>query len=373
MERNLALEKINALFELHSSRTEMEYKKLLEENREQLTQKLLEAVMSLKKYYPIRVLQFQIMRTDLYQKKYRIQVCGYNKNWYMDEERTVSYVDITYLFEPFKELAKLLEEDLLKYMGAVSQYDIDNIVNEFFITCFNRSSTKMREGFFLFDEWLAQNNKKYRIPYRVMWGEYRGRTDILYLQDKLGKETADFEKECEKDQREGHLFFSYVDSNLADMKITNEKFAYLNLKKSNLKEVNFEKCVFGESMFRESVMEWCSYSESVFYGCNFSKINGYQLDFQNSSITNTGFENMKLRKGKFQGAKLFAVDFKNCVLEECDFRGATLSMVDLRAERLSGIDLTGAKLEEVYIHERDMEELHLSKEQSEHVYVLTED
>ena len=370
MERELALEKLREKFELKKEFVERRYIEILRAEQQQLVEELLEAVLKLKKYYPIRVLQFQIMRTDLYQQKYQIEVCGYNKKWYLDEERTTAYVDVTYLFEPFQKLKMELEEESSVYMGAVSSYDINNLVNEFFITCFNRSATQMRESFFLFDEWLLQNQRTYRKPYRVLWGEYRGRTDILYLQDEYGKEAKDLLKVCEHDKKEGHQFICFVQSNLKDMKLEKEKFAYLNMKKSNMQEVEFDNCQFGESMFQESVMDWCSYANSTFYGCNFSNINGYQIAFPNAVITNSSFEGMKLRRGNFQGAKLVAVDFSKSNLNECNFRNTTLSMVDLRADNLEGIDLTDAKLEEVYIHEKDMELLHLTEEQKEHVYIL---
>ncbi len=372
MDRRLALERIEEIFTLHKDRVERKYRQILEQHQEQLVKDLLAAVLTLKKYYPIRILQFQIMRTDLYQKKYRIEVCGYNKKWYLDEERTTAYVDIEFLFEPFKELAAVLEEDLLKYMGAVSQYDIDNIVNEFFISCYNRSATGIRKDFLLFDEWLIQHKKSYRKPYRVMWGDYRGRADVLFCQDKPGKTSDELCTACEEDKKDGHLFFSFVDSDLKDITLTEERFAYLNMKRSKLKKVNFEKCEFGECLFMESIMDWCSYADNCFYGCNFNNVKGYQLEFAGASIRNSVFTGMELRKGNFQRAELVAVDFKDCSLEECSFRDATLSMVDLRAEKLEGIDLTGARLEQVYIYEKDMEVLGLTDEQKKHVYVLTE-
>lgn len=372
MERNLALEKLGELFALHKDKTEHRYRQIFEQHQEQLVQDLLAAVLELKKYYPIRVLQFQIMRTDLYQKKYRIEVCGYNKKWYLDEERTTAYVDIEFLFEPFKELEKVLSQDYLKYMGAVSQYDIDNIVNEFFLSCYNRSASSIRKDFLLFDEWLLQNKKSYRKPYRVMWGDYKGRADILFYQDKIGKSNEELLKACEEDKKEGHQLFSFVGSDLKKIRLEKEKFAYLNMKKSTLEEVIFEKCDFGESLFMESIMDWCTYADNRMYGCNFSNVKGYQLDFHGASITNTVFTGMELRKGNFCGAELVGIDFQDCKLEECNFQNATLTMVDLRAKTLEGIDLTGAKLEQVYIYEKDIETLQLTEEQKSHVYVLEE-
>lgn len=372
MDRALALEKLKGTFELKKDNTQRQYELILQKHKVQLTQKLLEAVLQLRKHYPIRVLQFQLMRTDLYQDKYRIEVCGYNKNWYLDEERTTAYVDIAYLFMPFQKLKQELEQGISVYMGAVSLYDINNMVNEFFISCFNHSAMQMREGFYLFDEWLLSNSRTYRKPYRVMWGEYRGRVDVLYLQDEYGKEAQDLIKVCEHDKKAGHQFLSSVHSNLKDMRLKGEKFAYLNVKKSSMQYVEFEHCQFGESMFQESVMDWCSYNGSTFYGCNFSRIKGYQLGFANTVITNSSFEGINLRRGNFQGARLVAVDFGKSNLSECNFRNTTLSMVDLRAESLEGIDLTDARMEEVYINEKDMELLHLTEQQKENVYVLKE-
>ena len=371
VERNTALEEIDKLFAMHKDDIERKYIRIFDENQEKLVNELLSAILSLKKYYPVRFLQFQIMRTDLYQNKYQIQVCGYNKKWFLDDERTVAYVDIEFLFEPFKELSEILSSDILKYMGAVSKYDIDNIVNEFFILSYNKSSSLIRKDFVAFDEWLAANNKSYRKPYRVLWGDYRGNCETLFYQDVLGKDSKIFVKECKDDKKEGHLFFSFTKCNLEKEKFSQEKFAYLNMKGSRMKEIIFDKCDFGESNFRETVMEWCSYAGNRIYGCNFSKVKGYQLDFEDAFISNSTFEEIELRKGNFSGARLIGVDFKDCNLEECCFKNATLSMVDLRAKNLEGIDLTGAKLEQVYIEEKDIKVLNLTQEQEQQVFVLS--
>lgn len=373
MKRTLALERISDFFSRYKDRVEETYIQLLGMHQKELIEDLLNTVLQLKKYYPIRILQFQIMRSDLYQKKYRIEVCGYNKRWYLDEERTKAYCDISYLFQPFKELAEELEAEIFQYMGAISQYDIDNMVNEFFVDCFYRSASKIREGFFLFDEWLQQHNRSYRKPYCVMWGDYRGKTDILFFQDKPGKDTELFLKACESDKKEGHYFFSFVASMLEEITVSGENFAYLNFKRSKLQEVTFEKCSFLASLFKENTMDWCTFADSRLYGCNFSEIKGYQLKFENTTIMNTTFENAQLRKGNFSNAKLIGVDFQNSDLSECSFKGATLSMVDLRVASLKDIDLTGAKLREVYINEEDIPLLQLTKEQRENVYVLRED
>ena len=374
MDRKIALEKLKEGFEEEKPLLQQKFSECLREREQEFITALYEGIKQLNWEYPIRVLQFQLMRSDIYQGHSYITVCGYNADWYLDEERTQYQIPADYLYQPFQELEERMKKEISVYLGAVTEYDIKNLVCEYFLECFIDMADKMLDNFYLFDEWAEENQISFTVPYRIVWGEYRGRAQRIFYLDKAGKTTEVIKKELEDNkEKEAYLFSSWVESNLADITLKQQTFAHLNMKKSRLSQVKFMEVMFARAIFKNSFMEWCSFKKSILNGCNFNEVQAYQLDFCEAQISNCSFEKVKLRKGKFDGAVLTDVVFTEGSLSECSFRNARLCRVDLRTENLSNIDFTGAELEQVYIHAKNFDEIALTPEQEQHVYILKEE
>lgn len=369
MDRSTALNKLRERYDEDKERNEQSFHQYITEHYDELIEKLYEGIRHLDTDYPIHIVQFQLMRSDIYHGNSRIRICGYDENWYMDEKRTEYDIDAEGLFQAFQDTIDRLNQEISVYMGSVTIYDIRNLVCEHFIDCFCKEAMLIRQGFLAFDEWADRNHVTLQAPYRIVWGVYRKTAETLFNMDRPGKGTTQLEQECKKN----NLFLSFAESRLENLDISKENFAYFNVKNSYMSHMGFEECVFGEAMFKKTQIEWSSFVKSTFYGCNFNEAYGYQLDFSGASITNSCFDMGKIRKGRFDGAVLTDVTFTESILEECSFKNCRLCRVDLRAESLSGIDFEGAILEEVYIHMKDVDELELTKEQREHVYVLKEE
>lgn len=374
MDRRIALEKIKEQFEEEKPRLKQKFLKNVSEREQELVAALFEGIKKLNTDYPIRVLQFQMMRGDIYQAHSPITVCGYNADWYLDEERTEYQIAADYLYEPFEELEEKMKKEISVYMGSVTIYDIKNLVCEYFLECFTDMADKIQEKFYLFDEWAKEEGIAFEIPYRILWGEYRGRTKTIFYQGKIGKGKEEIQRELkESKEKEAHLFSSWVKSQVTDLILEQENFAHLNMKSSSLSQVVFRKCMFARAMFQKSVMEWCSFEKSILNGCNFSNLQAYQLDFSHAQISNCSFEENKLRKGKFDEAELTDVAFTEGSLSECSFRNAKLCRVDFRTKNLENIDFTGAEFQDVYVHVQNVDEIKLTPEQMKQVYVLEEE
>uniref|UniRef100_A0A0N5AAF8 Pentapeptide repeat-containing protein n=1 Tax=Syphacia muris TaxID=451379 RepID=A0A0N5AAF8_9BILA len=364
MDRETALKELAQHFEERKQMLTEFFGKRMEEHLEELIREIYEKIA-----HPARIIQIQVMRTDVYQGRSQIMVCGYDESWYMDEDHWQYPVEARYLYEPFAAEEMRLEKEISVYMGAVTHYDIKNLVCEHFIKCFADQAVRVRNHFALFDEWADGQGLEIPVPYRILWGTYRGHAETLFYMDKIHKTAEDLKAQLKKD----NLFRSFVESSVADMEIQQKNFAFLNMKKSALLRVCFAQCVFGQSMFKEALIEWCGFQKCMFYGCNFNDVKGYQMDFRGAQITNTAYEQITLRKGSFEGAVLTDVSFYGAALEECSFQNATLTRVDLRAEAMENIDFTGATLQDVYVHYKDADKLALTEEQSGQVYVLEEE
>lgn len=374
MDRKIVLEQIKKRFEEEKPLLKQRFFKNVSEREQELVTELYKGIKSLNNDYPVRVLQFQMMRGDIYQAHSPITVCGYDADWYLDEERTEYQIAADYLYEPFGELEEKMKKEISVYMGGVTIYDIKNLICEYFLECFTDMADRILEKFYLFDEWAKEEGLSFEIPYRILWGEYRGRTKTIFYQGKIGKSKEEIQKELEEaKEKEAHLFCSWVESQVADLTLKQENFAHLNMKNSRLSQVVFCECMFARAMFQKSVVEWCSFEKSIFNGCNFSQLQAYQLDFSGAQIENCSFEESKLRKGKFEEAVLTDVAFTEGSLSDCSFRNAKLCRVDLRTECLENVDFTGAQLKDVYVHVKNVDEMKLTPEQMEQVYVLEEE
>ncbi len=374
MDRKIALEKIKERFEEEKPLLQQKFLECLNEREQELLTELYEGIKQLNPEYPIRVLQFQLMRTDIYQGHSYITLCGYNADWYLDEERTEYQIDADYLYQPFQELEDSMKKEISVYMGGVTVYDIKNLICEYFLECFINMADRMLNNFYLFDEWTQENQISFALPYRIVWGEYRGRAKTIFYLDKAGKTKEEIQKELEDNkEKEAYLFCSWTESDLADITLKQNNFGHLNMKNSRLSRVTFDKCMFLGAGFKNSFMEWCSFEQSILNGCNFNELQAYQLDFSSAQISNCSFEQSKLRKGKFDKAVLTDVIFTEGNLSECSFRNARLCRVDLRTENLSNIDFIGAELEQVYIHVKNYDEITLTPEQESQVYILEEE
>lgn len=375
MDREKALEALEQTFQQEKIVADQEFSAVLENQGEHLKTLLYEGIKGLDRNYPVQVLQFQIMRANLYQNRCQITVCGYDKSWYQDENATRREVDADFLFEPFLRLKERLAETLSVYMGAVTLYDIRNLICEAFLQKFVTMSGKVREFFYLFDEWAKAEGLEFAMPYRIVWGPYREQTETIFAMDRTGKNGADLQKECEEEEqrkRPAHFYRSFVQSTIKEFHRESDQFAFLNMKQSELELTSFINCTFVSSMFQNSKMSWCSFEGGGLFGSNLNGVCGYQMNFRNAKIENSGMEGIRLRKADFAGAKLNGVTFTGGMLEECSFKDAMLSNVDLRAKTLTGIDFTGAVLDKVYIDPKDMESLVFTSEQMEHVLVVTE-
>ncbi len=369
MDRKTALEKLGQSFEAEKAALTQCFIEQMERHLDALVGEIYSAIQTMGETDSVQMIQIQVMRTDVYQGKSRIIICGYNENWYLDENHWQSEVEAAYLYEPFAEMERRLAKGLSAYMGAVTDYDVRNLVCEHFIKCFSEQAARVRNHFALFDEWAETQGLVLSVPYRVLWGAYREHVETLFYMDKKQKGTKEFRTEL----KDNNLFRSFVESSVSDTEICGKNFAFLNMKSSALERALFTKCVFGQSLFIRASVQWCQFRQCMFYGCNWIQTDGYQMDFNDAQIVNTAFEEMKLRKGKFDGAILTDVSFYDAALEECSFRNATLTRVDLRVSSMENLDFTGAVLQDVYVHYKDADKLTLTEEQSEHVYVLEEE
>ena len=376
MERKKALGIVQEKTEAEKQNLKQAFEEAFTASKEKLISALFTGIDQLDKSYPIRVIQLNLLRSALYEGKPCIAVTAYDHKWYMDEKRTVSYVDIAYLYEPFAQSIHKLEDEISVYMGAITTYDLKNDLNEYFIECVMEKEHDLASAFDRFDEWAAEHGLLLTVPYRIVMGQTYENVKMLFAMDKTGKTKEDFLSEIKEDttkKRPAHMFHSFVESNLSGFELSDENWGHLNIKHSKLSKGKFQKCEFLALFAEKCESEWIDFKNCRLYGCNFMDGQAYQLDFQGSFIENTTFKGINLRKGKFEGARLENVTFEGATLEECDFRNATLKNVDFRVSKSEHIDFEGAVLENVFVHIDDTEKLELSDEQQENVFVLKEE
>ena len=97
MDRKTALEKLGQSFETEKAALTQCFIEQMERYLDALVGEIYSAIQTMGETDSVRMIQIQVMRTDVYQGKSRIIICGYNENWYLDENHWQSEVEAAYL------------------------------------------------------------------------------------------------------------------------------------------------------------------------------------------------------------------------------------------------------------------------------------
>lgn len=241
-------------------------------------------------------LYISVLKTDLIAGKARVFFHGLDMRWYLDEEPAEAYVDAEELFAPFYDLWNALEEANKGYGGAVSCYDIRNLLFEelplmdSMICQILRYRLRDWEEKGIFDTVL-------RSPYWLLkWGEYRDRAEFLIQTDRVEKTDSAWKEELTKTvHNPENMVFSYW------YKGKCEGTASKNL---DMRFITFEECTVQDVRFEHCNMEGSRFTKSRVKGCCFEGCNLSGADFRNCSFENTSFARAELTAAIFSAESI---------------------------------------------------------------------
>lgn len=260
-------------------------------------------------------LYFCVLKSDLVQRKYRIQLHGLDMRWYMDEEPVEVYVDAEELLGPLAELWDDLDALNQGYGGNISNYDIQNLLFDELAVIDSTISSILR---YSLRDWEEKHifDSLTRSPYWVLrWGEYRDHSEILIQTDRVEKEIGVWKEQLSRAARKPEtLVFSYWYKGSYESK---------TLQELDMRFITFDECTL------------------------------HHMTFQNCNMEGSRFPKSKITDCSFAGCNLQGADFRNCNLEHVSFEGANLTAAVFPAESLPFLEISGEQLQVIRLDRED--------------------
>lgn len=300
--------------------------------------------------YRITVLQFELLRINILKENYKIWIHGYNSLWYLDEDSIYEEIDLKNLFEHFNELKEKLIKDKKIYMGKVNNYDIQEIIFDLAVECYNNMSVSARNWLWNLDEEEWINECAFSDFYTIKWSEYHGKSETIFTMDNREKNINEL-LELKKQSKEKLPFVYTVwkNSTLEDGDLTKQNMLFINFKESRLRKIDFSESDIIRGRFKDTELNYCEFKSSKLVGTS----------FENSKIEDCNFNNADCTAGDFRKAELNYVDFSNTNLKNANFTNV----------KFYNVTFEGADVEEAIFSEKDIPFIHLSPEQLQAIYI----
>lgn len=256
-------------------------------------------------------LYFSSLKIDLIDRKYRLLLHGMDARWYLDEEPVEVYVDATELYAPFDKLRNALEEANRGYGGAISIYDIQNLLFEELHYIDTVVCQILRYALRDWEEKGIFDNVP-RSPYWLLkWGEYRDRAEFVIQTDRVEKPASAWKKELTKAVHNSEqMVFSYWYKGKCEKK---------SPKDIDMRFITFEECSVRDIAFKNCNMEGSRFPKSKVINCS------------------------------FEGCNLSGEDFRSCSFENTSFAGATLTAAIFPAESVPFLEISAEQLQAIII------------------------
>jgi len=256
-----------------------------------------------------------VLKTDLIAGKRRILFHGLDMRWYLDDEPAEAYVDAAELFKPLDRLRNALEEANSGYGGAVSSYDIQNLLFEELPLMDSMICQILR---YRLRDWETKGifDKVVRSPYWLLkWGEYRDRAEFLLQTDRVEKPDSAWKEELKKAAHDPEkMVFSYWYKGKCQGK---------NPQNLDMRFITFEDCAVRDVKFENCNMEGSRFPQSRISGCC------------------------------FEGCNLSGADFRNCSFENTSFAGAELTAAIFPAESIPFLEISAQQLQAIQIYREE--------------------
>lgn len=266
-----------------------EYQLLFQKNLEKqllvFIERLLEVFKELRIRLPedqeVTYIYFSILRCDILKREYRVLVECMGKEWFQDPNTVSLYMTVDFLFEGIDDLWDNLLEAIRPYMGKITQYEIHDIICDTVMECGGYIAGIMRAVC-----WDIEENQDFRqvtkaSVWSILWGEYRGETELICH--------GDYEKKTRKDW---DVLFMQLERKPA---------------------------VMANGYWYQAGLESCQCSGKDFSYTTFHECVLENMDFCNSNLSGAKFLNCNIRDCRFHKADLRMAKFIDCSWENVTF------------------------------------------------------
>ncbi|MBB6624510.1 pentapeptide repeat-containing protein [Clostridium gasigenes] len=348
MAKNL-VEECKVKFEENFKANEENVKNLIIDNMKSLIKRANDFQQIIEDY-KIAVFQFELLRINILNESYKTFIHGYNSLWYLDKDSIYEEIDLKFLFEPFIDLKEKLIKEKKIYMGKVNNYDIQEIIFDLAVECYNNMSESARNWLWNLDEEEWMKESSIQDFYIIKWSEYQGESETIFTMDnkeKNIKELLELKKQSE--EKLPFVYTVWKNSILENGDLTKQNMLFINFKGSKLKKIDFSESDIIRAQFKDTEVKKCEFKNSILIGTS----------FENSKIEDCNFNNGDCRGGDFRKSELQYVDFGNANLKNSNFTNANFTNVSFE----------GADVEDSIFSEKDIPYIHLTPEQLQTIYI----
>ncbi|WP_058485601.1 pentapeptide repeat-containing protein [Defluviitalea phaphyphila] len=346
----------------------LELDRFCKENIEFLTDKFCEAfkklcnkIISLQQSGEkgkISFINFQILRTDILQKKYRILITAYDKNFYLDKKPVQVDFEMKEMFTYLNDLEEYLLKNYKQYVGKINVDDISviiqmQVINYIrYIINISRIAIRKIKNLSYFTEIEKEED------FYISTGEYKDYSELIYFKTKQNTNIEEIRDSINGKKKGNFHFNSYTDLDLSDLDLRNINFCFSDFTNSKLSRSDMRVSYFICTDFSNCKMDFVNLNYSILHDANFENCNLYGADLigimggltepKEDMFYSPGFSGIN-----FAGANLSEVDFSNGDLSGADFRGAVFD----------NTNFTGTNLNKAIFEKESIDKLDLSKEQ----------
>lgn len=285
MRREEAIKQFKADQQQRLQEYQLFFQKNLEIQLPVFIERFLEVFKELRIRFPenqeVAYIYFSILRCDILNKEYRVLVECMGKEWFQDPNTVSLYMPVDFLFEGIDELWDNLLEAIRPYMGKITQYEIYDMICDTVMECGRYIAGIMREVC-----WDIEENQDFcqitkASVWSILWGEYRGETELICH--------GDYEKKTRRDW----------------------DALYMQLER--------KPTVMATGYWYQAGLESCQCSGKDLSYTTFHECVLENMDFCNSNLYGARFLNCKIRDCRFHKADLRMAKFIDCSWENVTF------------------------------------------------------
>lgn len=301
--------------------------------------------------FPISVLDFTMLRTNIWKKRYVAEVIVYGKDHFFDPfSMTLGEIDLSPIFEGYEIMYQQITKEAKKYIGKVSKYDVSGYMiakaAEFYKIFIYFMRRHITELIALPEFSLLPFAKEFEIN----CGEYAAYTETIY------KSRAD--KVEAEELKNLHTLSACNFMEFRGMDFAGEILENLDLRYSDFSFCNFEKTSFCFSNLDFS---------------RFMKVNASHADFSDTILNGSNFTESLLNNARFLGIdnqsyyseeecglpfkKEYEINFRKTDLRGAEFKYSDLSNVDFTEALMLGVKMDELSFKTAPLCEKQRQEI----------------
>lgn len=295
---------------------------------------LLQLFLSSKDKEQIQYVQMSLLRSQMDEDVYKMLLSLHNETYFMDPDSRMQAIDISYVFEPLREVRTKLYQVIGEYQGKIENFDADQMIRETAMVFYKKQADRCRLLFRDFDQWRAGKG----IPplkglIVVKWGGFREESETIYLTDTREKSQAQFLSYNEKSSIDQwdmqYVYQSWETACFTNMTVQKKNLLFLMLRNCSMERCQWENCMMHGAEFHHAKI-----SRTIFAGCDMSG-----SDFRNAEFHQVQFIQCNLKEADFTEAKFDRIQFPGSQMENARFSRNGIYCEGLDANQLQQVQL----------------------------------